>query len=226
MIASLFSRHQKIALEVSGGKDSLALLVLMKEYLSQVTIYWCNPGDPDPNTVKSMDWVRTITPNFVEIRGDIEGFRKQFGAATSVVPMSSVEFPTISDQMCCMHNIMIPMQNRVLADGNTCIIRGQKACDEDKGQLHSGDVVDGVEYVYPLEAWSDNKVLQFLMDNGVEIPPVYRYSPHGIDCLHCTGWWKHDHMGYLKERHSQAYQHVSIARAKIKAAVKQELALC
>ncbi len=216
MIDQLFARHSKIALECSGGKDSIALILLFRNYLSKLVVYWCNPGDPDPDTVETMDWVRSIAPNFVEIQTNVKDFRKQFGAASPIVPMDSPTLPIISDHICCMHNIMLPMQNRVLADGNTCVIRGQKNADEDKGQLRSGAVIDGVEYLYPLEAWSDSNVLEYLRQKGVRTPKVYGYSKHGIDCLHCTGWWKHEHLPYLKQEYPVVHQHVRIARNLIK----------
>lgn len=222
----IINSHEKIALELSGGKDSLAVLHLLKDYLKKITVYWCNAGDPDPSVLKSLDWAQTIAPNFVEIRTDVQAFRRRFGAAASVVPISDKVFPIISDQICCMHNIMIPMDAKVRGDGNTLIIRGQKASDADKGQLSSGDWVDGVEFLYPIENWTDADVMTYLISNDVPIPKVYRYSSHGIDCLHCSGWWKHDHMEYLKDNHPRVHTEVTLARRAIKNAVAEDMRLC
>lgn len=226
MIDHILARHSRIALEISGGKDSLAVAHLLREHAGKITAYWCNPGDPDPSVLKSIEWVRGLYPHFVEVRTDVGAFRRRFGAASSVVPMSTDEFPTISDQVCCMHNIMLPLDAKVRADGNTLVIRGQKACDKDKGQLTSGDLFEGVEFLYPVEAWSDDHVLTYLAGNSVPIPRVYRYSEHGIDCLHCSGWWKHGHMGYLEACQPEAHRHVSTVRRMVRAVIEKDLSQC
>ena len=222
----MINSHERIALELSGGKDSLAVLYLLRADLHRITVYWCNPGDPDPSVMDSIAWARSISPNFVEVRTDIASFRKQFGYPSSVVPMSSDTLPIISEQICCMHNIMIPLENRVREDKNTLIIRGQKNCDADKGKLRDGDWFNGVQYHYPIEEWDDDEVMTYLVDNHVPIPKVYEYSSHGIDCLHCTGWWKHDHLKYLQDNHRDAFVHVAHTRELIRASIEKEMMLC
>lgn len=47
-IESLIGRHDKIALQLSVGKDSLACYQLFKPYLNQIVVYWLNTGDAFP----------------------------------------------------------------------------------------------------------------------------------------------------------------------------------
>lgn len=222
MISSIFERHKKIAFEFSGGKDSLAIAVMLREYRDLVTVYWCNTGDADPETVQTVEQLKNYYPNVVVVNTDVFSFREQFGDPSPVVPINS-EKQIISDQLCCMHNIMLPLHKRVVDDGNTCIIRGQKDADRHKGKLHHGDVYEGIEYVYPLECVTDQDVLAYLEREGVPVPKVYEYSNHGTDCLHCTGWWVHKHRKYLKDVYPMVFRSVDVARQKIKAAVLLEL---
>ena len=64
--------HERIALQVSGGRDSLACFYLLKDagLLDKVTVYWVNTGDAFPETIEIMDLVRDMTPHFVEISGN------------------------------------------------------------------------------------------------------------------------------------------------------------
>jgi phosphoadenosine phosphosulfate reductase len=215
----------KTALEVSGGKDSMVLVHMYRDQLAGMTVYWCNPGDPDEHTISIIGWIKECAPNFVEVRSNVRAFRAQFGMPSPVVPLNS-QVPVISDQICCMHNIMIPLQARVLADGNTCIIRGQKAADVHKGGLNDGAVVEGVLYRYPLENWTDEDVIAYLQDHDLPIHPVYAYSSHGIDCLHCTGWWSHGHMDYLRDTAPRVHRLVQAGRSIIKRNIHAELAQC
>jgi len=54
MIAEIISRHERIALHVSGGKDSLATLYLLRPYWDKLTVYWLNSGDTVPATESMM----------------------------------------------------------------------------------------------------------------------------------------------------------------------------
>ena len=68
-------------------------------------------------------------------------------------------------------NIMVPLHNRVVTDGNTTIIRGQKTCDKHKSPLRDGDVVDGLTFEFPIEDWTDEQVMQYLIREGCADPP-------------------------------------------------------
>ena len=42
---SILDRHERIALQFSGGKDSLALWGLMRPHLDRVVVYHVDTGD-------------------------------------------------------------------------------------------------------------------------------------------------------------------------------------
>ena len=51
---NIIERHERIALQVSGGRDSIACLYLMRPYWDRVTVYWLDTGAAYPETVSLM----------------------------------------------------------------------------------------------------------------------------------------------------------------------------
>ena len=73
-IAAVLDKHKKIALQCSGGKDSLALLHLMWPFWDKLTVYWLDTGDSFPETEERMasvaaqaecDRVRIDRPRYI-----------------------------------------------------------------------------------------------------------------------------------------------------------------
>jgi hypothetical protein len=55
---------------------------------------------------------------------------------------------------CCARALMNPMHQRMLADGITLIIRGQRDDEYAKAPMRSGDVQPGIEVLYPMQHMS------------------------------------------------------------------------
>lgn len=229
----IFSRHERVALEFSGGKDSMACLYLLRPYWDRLTVYWCNTGDPLPETMDVMRQVHAMVPNFVEVQTDVAAWREQNGIPSDLVPTNSTivgrtlgfgDFKVSDRFQCCYENVMAPTHAQVLADGNTCIIRGQKLCDMPTVPFKSGDVVDGVEFYFPIEDWSHEEVLEYLDGVGAIRHPCYEDGNHiGVDCAHCTAWWGESHFGFLKKRHPVIWHRVSSDLVKLRKVIDAEL---
>ena len=93
---------------------------------------------------------------------------------------------------------MIPMHERMISDGITLIIRGQKNSDKVKGPLRSGQVDCGIEMLFPIEDWTDKRVLSFLREQNVEIPRFYEMLNDAPDCMTCTGYWGRGYQQWLR----------------------------
>lgn len=211
----IISRHERIGFQFSGGKDSLASLYLLRPHLDRMTVYWLNTGDCFPETVALIDSVRSWVPSFVEIDGQQDRVIEEFGIPSDIVPASATMFgrlvghdqPLIQDRYsCCFRVVMQPLHERMLADGVTLIIRGQRKDDGLKGPLRSGDVQDGIEYLFPVEAWTQEQVLAYIKEQGAPVLPFYETMSLTPGCMTCSAWWEDGRAAYLKERHPKEYK--------------------
>jgi 3'-phosphoadenosine 5'-phosphosulfate sulfotransferase (PAPS reductase)/FAD synthetase len=206
--------HDRIALQFSGGRDSLAVLWLLRNDLHRLTVYHTNPGDRFPETLAAVEFAKALAPNFVEIATQ----RPAGTMVSDVVPVSFTPFgraaegtegPIIIDRYsCCARTIMLPMQQRMVDDGITLVIRGQRNSERYKSPIRSGHAEGGVSYWFPIEDWSDDEVMSFLRDNDVPIPTFYETLSTGLDCMGCSAWWDEKRMSYLKQHHPETYVRV------------------
>lgn len=230
---SIFDQHEKIALQFSGGRDSLALLLFMKPYWDKLTVYYCNPGDAYPETLALMDAVKAVVPNFVEIKGYVQETRAQHGWSSDVLPAGASwhfgkdqipnHLPLIDRYSCCYLSMMKPTHDRMKEDGVTCVLRGQRLEDNIKSHVQSGQVIDGIQVVFPLNDWTTAQVDQFIADAGVSLPPYYAEGlTSAPDCMHCTAWLEHKANKYLNKHHPEVATEVNRRLRLIKVAVQSQ----
>jgi phosphoadenosine phosphosulfate reductase len=231
---TIFDRHEKIALQFSGGKDSLALLHLFKPHWDRITVYWLNSGDPFPETERQMREVAAMVPHFVEIEGRQPEVIATLGIPSDMVPALSTPIgraacggraPAILDRYsCCLYSLFLPMHERMKADGITCIIRGQKHSDMQRSPLKSGDVEDGIEYLFPLEDFDDADVFAYLGLQQIELPSFYPELSASPDCMTCSAYWEEGRGKYLRKHHPGAYAIYQERLGIIKDATAQAIA--
>lgn len=227
-------RHDNIVLQFSGGKDSIACLLLLKDQLHRITVLWLNTGDPLPEYAAQMERVRALAPNFVEVNTDLQNSVEAHGWPVDVLPLRNdkhVQFMTNQERLplqgfmgCCMNNLMRPMHDATAALGATLIIRGQKRADAHKSPLQSGNVVGGVEYWFPVEDWTDAQVLSYI--GNTDLLPAH-FEPHhtSLDCWSCTAYlgeheWKQP---YLDQHHPEKGAEVRRRLVLIKQEIMNDL---
>jgi 3'-phosphoadenosine 5'-phosphosulfate sulfotransferase (PAPS reductase)/FAD synthetase len=209
-------KHERIALSVSGGKDSTACVYLLRGYLDRIVVYNLDTGDILPELRESVDRIAAFVPHFVRIKTDVTGWINANGLPSDLVPHSShpigramgegnVRLASRYD--CCWANLMAPLYERVRADGCTMLIRGTKRADMKHLPIADGDVsAEGVELYYPLQDWSNEQVFTYLKAQGVELPRLYDYVDQAPDCARCSAWWSEHRAGYLKELYPETFR--------------------
>lgn len=234
--SSIFARHERVALQVSGGKDSLALLHWMMPWRERFCVYWLNPGNPFPDTVELMERIRASVPHFKEVIGRQPEIIGLDGWPSDVVPIrwtraghymdGAQPFKVQGRLDCCWRSLMLPMHEAMVADGITCVIRGKRSDEADKSPSRNGDVIDGIEFVYPLWDWSEENVVGYLHAHDVPLPVSYQYASHSFDCMDCTAWWRDGLSRFLEAEHPS--QHAEYVRriGLIKSAIAEEISNC
>ena len=207
----ILSRHDKIALQFSGGRDSLACLYLLKPYWDRLTVYWCNTGAAYPETLAMIEEVRAMVPHFAEIQGNQPAVIEQFGLPSDMVPVSAtpVGLAVINGgsvlmqdrYSCCIRSMNVPTHVRMIEDGITLVIRGQKNADRLKAPMRSGHIEDGIEYLFPIEDWDAKRVMGYLAKQGASIPRFYEMMNNAPDCMTCSAYWEDGAGAYLKRYH-------------------------
>jgi 3'-phosphoadenosine 5'-phosphosulfate sulfotransferase (PAPS reductase)/FAD synthetase len=222
-----FERHERVALQFSGGKDSLATLYLMKPWWDRITVYWLDAGDGFPETYEIVERVRREVPHFVCVQSSCEKVIAEHGIPTDLMPATHTEFghklfgtaEKFQDRLtCCWRSVMLPMHERMKRDGITLIIRGQK--DADIGwMIRSGHIEDGVEYLFPLQDWSKDDVFAYLRENDLPINAVYETMDTTPECMTCSAWWDDNRAQYMKSRYPAKYEKYQSRLARIRVAV-------
>jgi 3'-phosphoadenosine 5'-phosphosulfate sulfotransferase (PAPS reductase)/FAD synthetase len=227
-------RHECIAFQFSGGKDSVAALFLLRDYWTRFTVYFCDSGDCPEETQAVVRYVAALVPRFFRITGRVREIKSAYGLPTDVLPWSSApaahhhnagETPLMQDRVaCCSRSIMAPLHERMVQDGITLIIRGQKDADVHKGQFRSGDIADGFEFLYPVEHWTDDMCATAMLASGVPVPRYYSAGlHHSGDCATCTAWCESGKADYLAKHYPLKFVEYRANMAIIEAAVSPAL---
>jgi len=122
---------------------------------------------------------------------------------------------------CCARSLMWPMMQRMIDDGITLIIRGQRDDEYVKPPMRSGQTSpEGFEVLYPIQSWTGDQVSTYLCDNQLPLADFYssgaRRAP---ECMGCTAWWDEGRSTYLKNKYPK--QHAVLLRDL--GAIKQEI---
>lgn len=229
----IISQHERIGLQVSGGRDSIACLYLLRPYWDKLIVYWLDSGSAFPETVTLMQKIRDMVPNFARIDGLQPAVVEAFGMPSDIVPVSATPIgievagkgERIQDRyMCCFRSIMLPMQERMIADGVTLVIRGQKDADKFKATIKSGEWENGIQYLFPIQDWTTKQVMDYLREQQAPIPRFYEMLDTAPDCMSCTAWWEDGAAKYLKRYHHTQYVENQKKLDVINQAVAQHIA--
>jgi len=215
-----FNRHEKVALMFSGGKDSLACLHLVKDYLDKVLVVWVNTGANFPEIEQMMREVKSIVTHFHEIKTDQPSSIKSKGYPVDVVPVnytllgqsvtSIKDFKVRSYFECCSENFWIPCDAEMRKLGVTGIIRGQRNSEGHRAPIKSGHIENGIEYYLPIESWKDSEVIDYLRSKDVVINERLSMAHSSLDCWNCTAYMAEsaERFKYIKKNHPSKYESI------------------
>lgn len=217
-----------IALQFSGGKDSLALVHLLRLHWDRLTIYHVDTGDLLPEVEEIVDQVEAMVPRFVRIETNAADWHIRFGLPSDLVPTTCTPAGLaiglgkrrLVDRFdCCASNIMAPMHERMVADGITHVIRGTKRADMALLPAEDGPTGMGYDLWLPLLEWSDADVFAYLREVGAPICRVYENGVQSPECATCPAWWSEGRAAYLAKHHPVMHAAYQIKLALVAAEV-------
>lgn len=200
-----------------------------------MVVLWVNSGAPFPQVTEQMAEVKAMVPHFLEVRANVFKQNEIFGIPTDVLAENSTlkgQFLTGKREVmlqswinCVNENLWIPMTAAIEQIQPKIVYRGQKKSDKTPQYLKSGEKVHGVQYIYPIDDWTDDDVWKFLRENNIPVPSYYEFSIDSLDCWHCTAWMekKRGPINWLKEHDPEKYEYVVSNINKIKSEVEERL---
>lgn len=210
-------QYKEPILMFSGGKDSLLVLLKLKDQLDHINVVFVNTGKNFPEALSFIDTIKPMCKKFIELHSDRDYDWEQYGMPSDLIPQmytqaardnnASSEFILQSVFSCCYKNIMLPVINLAHALDSTMLIRGSKALDPLHDQHYSGAVVGKFTIYDPIEALTDYQVLEALKTFNIKLPDYYSFEHTSLDCMDCTGYLDKtkDRLELLKRHYPQEY---------------------
>lgn len=236
LTARALRSHRKVALQFSGGKDSLACLYLLKPYWDLITVCWMNMGNCFPEVIEQMEGIRSMVPHFLEVKSDQPSQIGRKGYPVDVLPIWSEGLGKASKPsagpafqsalQCCAENFWLPFHDQMMRLGVTLIIRGQRAQEVRRAPIKNGHVELGIAVWFPIESWSTQDVVDYLRSQNVAIPKYYEIADKSLDCMNCTAYLDESagRMRYVRAKHPELWAELAERLKLIRAAIQQESA--
>ena len=207
--------HERIVLQFSGGKDSLALLCLFKSHLHRMTVLHCDTGDQLPEMQKLVDVVEANAPAFHRVRTDAPGWIAKHGLPSDLVPLRchpglasivrDAGHPIVPMTDCCAANRWQPMADAMRELRPSLVLHGQRRSDQfgwDRAaQGDTSPAAGGWQTWAPIADWSDDDVMTYLREIGAPVLPWYSHRPHAPECATCPASWGEGRATYLRQHH-------------------------
>jgi len=228
----ILDSHENVLFLLSGGKDSVAAFYYLQEYWDRLTVGWINTGDLCPEIETFIQSIGQNAKSFVTVYSDSQKWQEKYGWAYPIVP---VDYSQLGQQvngkkpikiapnlLCCKTNVWDMVPVLIKETKSTAVLTGQRKQDSSKDPRPSGTWIEGAQYFYPIDDWTDNEVREYLKDHVGITDPRFYTDDTSIDCRHCTGYPQYKaRTAYIRKHHPTQQQEVDRRWALIKEALHE-----
>lgn len=214
----------------------MAALYLLRPFWPRMTVYHLDTGDQFPETYDVLAKVEQDLGAPIQIvQSDVKANHVAHGMPSDLVPVNCGRFgrmvagepvAVVDRYFCCFVTIMLPMHERMKRDGITLIVRGNRADDYSVAPSATGQLIDGFEFLNPIESWDASRVMAFLVGEGLPVARFYAYGMKSSpDCMGCTAWWGEGRQAYMARFHPVRWGQVRSDMGRIEGAIDRQLSV-
>lgn len=195
IIDETISKASRPVLTLSGGKDSLMLLDLCRDYRDRLHVVWARTSETFPHMVEFVqqqlaDW------NHAELVSDQQRYFARKGLPSAIIPVRHrphEKNPGVriqSSGYCCKDLQYRPLARYIKDFGADLVLHGQTA--EDLRNLKSSfpqmlRPLPRDQIVAPLDEWTATEVFDYCVEHKVALPAQYQDGLcDSLECWNCT----------------------------------------
>ncbi|MHB8709457.1 MAG: phosphoadenylyl-sulfate reductase [Desulfuromonadales bacterium] len=184
-LAGLAAANGPVTLACSFSIDDVVLIDLLKEHLSELTVFAIDTGRLNEETYEVAETVArryglTIHWYFPE-RAAVEQLEREKG-------LFSFRESVANRKECCFIRKVEPLRRALTGFSGwvTGLRRAQSVTREELAPLEIDAANGGLLKINPLLYWSDNQVTNYASENRVPVNRLHREGYPSIGCAPCT----------------------------------------
>ena len=170
------SENTRHILSLSGGKDSTALAIHMRDKVPEMEYIFCDTGEELKETYEYLDQVEAYLGKKIKRLNDRAGFEHWLKVFGGYLPGPRMRW--------CTKMLKLKPFEKEIGDNQITSYVGIRA-DEDRIGYISGK--DNIKTVYPFkeDGIDYNGVLRILRDSGIGMPPYMNWGRTHSGCYFC-----------------------------------------
>lgn len=194
----------KIGILFSGGKDSLVLLDLCRNYRDKFSLIWIDTGYAFPHI---SEHIRKCAKGYELriIKHDPISRWFRDGLPTSVLPMdnwsgatSAPKFPKLQPwKVCCSRRIDDNI-GLLSSYGFNVLLSGQRQADAHGSLEHQ--ILPNMMVYAPLWAWSDTNIASHVKEHSLELPEHCDSGDTSLECAICPAQMSQNRAALIKTK--------------------------
>ena len=189
------SKQVRHILGLSGGKDSTALAIYMRDRIPQMEYFFCDTGEELPETYEYLDKLEAYLGKPIARLGSERGFEHYLTLYNSYLPSSRMRW--------CTNMLKLRPLEEFVGDEPTTSYIGIRADEDRIGYLSHKPNLTAV-YPFKEDGLVKADVLKILEESGLGIPDYYKWRSRS-GCYFCFFQQKIEWVG-LKENHPELFE--------------------